>query len=88
MRFQSAVPVLIGSAYKNVGVQPLMDAVCTYLPAPHERLVPGVSFYAPNLCAVAFKIIHDKILGVVTFIRIYSGSIEKVSFFSNFRKHL
>lgn len=77
---QEAVAVLLGSSYKNVGVQPLMDAVLDYLPAPSECVQPAaLSLYTPNLCALAFKILHDPQRGgILTFLRLYSGSLEKV----------
>lgn len=69
----------MGSSYKNTGVQPLMDAIIRYLPSPSERTNDTVSLYAPHLCAMAFKIIHDNQRGgVLTFIRIYSGQLEQV----------
>lgn len=74
--------MLLGSSYKNVGVQPLMDAVVDYLPAPSECAQPAaLSLYAPNLCALAFKILHDPQRGgILTFLRLYSGRLEKVGF--------
>nr|XP_045609336.1 ribosome-releasing factor 2, mitochondrial-like [Procambarus clarkii] len=75
---QTAVPLLMGSSYKNTGVQLLMNAVLSYLPSPEERKLETVALYAPHLCALAFKIVHDKQLGgVLTFVRIYSGHLEK-----------
>ncbi|KAK8747294.1 hypothetical protein OTU49_016731 [Cherax quadricarinatus] len=75
---QTAVPVLMGSSYKNTGVQPLMNAVISYLPSPQERQLETVALYAPHLCAMAFKIVHDKQFGgILTFVRIYSGHLEK-----------
>ncbi|KAK7074553.1 G elongation factor, mitochondrial 2 [Halocaridina rubra] len=75
---QYAVPILLGSSYKNVGVQPLMDAVISYLPSPLENVHETVQLYAPHLCAMAFKIIHDKKRGgMLTFLRIYSGHLEQ-----------
>lgn len=76
---QEAVAVLVGSSYKNVGVQPLMDAVIDYLPAPSECEQPAaLSLYSPSLCALAFKVLHDPQRGgVMTFLRLYSGRLEK-----------
>ena len=81
-------PVLCGSAFKNKGVQPLLDAVVDYLPSPLDRgAINGIDYKteaevtrepsddAP-LSILAFKIMDDQ-FGVLTFARIYSGHIEK-----------
>ena len=69
----------MGSSYKNTAVQPLMDAVLRYLPSPLERKNQVAALYSPNLCAMAFKTIHDNQRGgALTFIRIYSGHLEQV----------
>ncbi len=83
------VPVLCGSAFKNKGVQPLLDAVIDYLPSPLdippvEGVKPGTeeadtrqaSDEAP-FSALAFKIMNDPFVGTLTFARIYSGKLEK-----------
>jgi elongation factor G len=82
------VPILCGSAFKNKGVQPMLDAVADYLPSPLD--VPPVrgvdvktneeATRAPNdtapLSMLAFKIMNDPFVGSLTFARIYSGKVE------------
>ena len=75
------MPVLCGSSYKNMGVQPLMNAVVDYLPSPLNSVSSKLlSSFGNNLCARAFKVRHDLQGKAVTFFRIYSGSLTKVSF--------
>lgn len=81
------VPTLCGAAFRNKGIQPLLDAVVDYLPSPVEvRAVEGVtvdgepatreaSDKAP-LAALAFKIATDPFVGTLTYLRIYSGRLE------------
>ena len=68
----SVVPVFCGSAFKNKGVQPLLDAVCDYLPSPMDLQMDDTG---PE-SALAFKVINDKYVGEQTFCRIYSGVIK------------
>ncbi|XP_025159248.1 ribosome-releasing factor 2, mitochondrial isoform X1 [Harpegnathos saltator] len=72
------VPVMLGSSYKNVGVQPLMDNVILYLPSPGNlKKLSSYRHFGDSLAARVFKIVHDKHKGPVTFFRIYSGSMKK-----------
>ncbi|XP_046440167.1 ribosome-releasing factor 2, mitochondrial-like [Daphnia pulex] len=75
---RTGVPVLCGSSYRNIGVQPLLNAVTHYLPSPRDRSYEFVQSYAANadLCSLAFKIQNDAQRGPLTFVRIYSGQIE------------
>ncbi|XP_003785960.1 ribosome-releasing factor 2, mitochondrial isoform X1 [Otolemur garnettii] len=73
---RTAVPVLCGSALKNKGIQPLLDAVTMYLPSPEERNYEFLQWYKGDLCALAFKVLHDKQRGPLVFMRIYSGTIK------------
>ncbi len=92
----SFTPVLLGSAYKNKGIQPLMDAVISYLPSPDERIniahdldndEKEVSLPSnPDLptVALAFKL-EDGHFGQLTYIRIYQGSLKKGDELTNIR---
>lgn len=73
---QKAIPILCGSSYKNKGVQQLLDAVIDYLPDPTEIKHEFVDYYKGNLCALAFKIVHDKRRGPLTFLRLYEGHLK------------
>ncbi len=83
------VPILCGSSFKNKGVQPMLDAVVDYLPSPLDvPAIKGVKFGSEDediiressdtepFSALAFKIANDPFVGSLTFMRIYSGSIE------------
>jgi elongation factor G len=81
------VPVLCGSAFRNKGVQPLLDAVVDYLPSPLD--IPAVKGFKDGMVAeraandnqpfagLAFKVQSDPLVGSLTFMRIYSGHVEQ-----------
>jgi elongation factor G len=83
------VPVICGASFKNIGVQPLLDAILEYLPSPldlpavkghdvkdYERIIERKSSDEEPFSALAFKIFSDSHAGVLTFIRVYSGKLE------------
>ena len=76
---RKVAPVLCGSALRNMGVQPLLDAVCHYLPNPTQNIQEFVKYYKDDLCALVFKTSHDKSRGILHYLRIYSGSLSKGS---------
>ncbi|MBE6451605.1 MAG: elongation factor G [Alphaproteobacteria bacterium] len=92
---QDFVPVLCGTAFKNKGVQPLLDAVVDYLPSPVD--IPAIEGTKPGteevlvrkpsdsepLSALAFKIMNDPFVGSLTFTRIYSGVMNAGSYIYN-----
>ncbi len=89
------VPVISGSAFKNKGVQTLLDAVIDFLPAPQD--VPPIQGLKPDsneimerrsaddepFAALAFKIMSDPFVGTLTFVRVYSGTMESGSYVIN-----
>ncbi len=92
---QSFVPVCCGSAFKNKGVQPLLDAVVDYMPSPLD--IEDVQGINPDtdepdsrptaddapFSALAFKIMNDPFVGSLTFCRIYSGTLSKGSYMNS-----
>ena len=90
-------PVLCGSAFKNKGVQAVLDAVCAYLPSPLD--LPAVSGINPDtdkeesrapevsapFAALAFKIATDPFVGRLAFMRVYSGKLDAGSYVYNMR---
>lgn len=92
---QAFVPVLCGSAFKNKGVQTLLDAVVDYLPSPLD--IPPVQGINPDtnepdsretsdtapLSLLAFKIMNDPFVGSLTFARIYSGTLNKGTYLNS-----
>lgn len=92
------VPVLCGSSYKNKGVQPLLDAVVDYLPAPNEVAdIRGVAVKTgeeivrrssdeEQFSALAFKVATDPFVGKLIFLRVYSGVLSSGSYIFNSSK--
>ncbi len=92
------IPVTCGSAYKNKGVQPLLDAIVEYMPSPLD--IPPVSGVKPGtdeemtrkaddkapFSALAFKIMADPYVGKLAFLRVYSGTLESGSYVYNATK--
>ena len=92
------VPMICGSSFKNKGVQPLLDAVCAFLPSPvdtpavvghdvndpEKEIVRHPSFDQP-MCALAFKIATDPYVGRLCFFRVYSGEVVAGSYVLNSR---
>jgi elongation factor G len=89
------VPILCGSAFKNKGVQPMLDAVVDYLPSPLDKgAVKGTNIRGDEevirepkesepFAGLAFKIMTDQFVGSLTFVRIYSGTLSAGSYILN-----
>lgn len=91
-------PMICGSSFKNKGVQPLLDAVCAYLPSPvdtpviegfdpsdPEKVVERKTEPTEPLCALVFKIATDPYVGRLCFIRVYSGVLDAGTYVLNSR---
>ncbi len=95
---QKFFPVLCGTAFKNKGVQLLLDAVVDYLPSPQDLIqITGISVDSDAeiirkiddndlFSALAFKIMTDPFVGALTFVRVYSGKLESGSYILNSTK--
>ena len=93
---QNATPVFMGTAFKNKGVQTLLDAIVRYLPSPQDRKMKALQYENPEeeyplepdpskpFVGMAFKIVEDP-YGQLTFLRIYQGTIEKGQMYINQR---
>ena len=92
------IPMICGSSFKNKGVQPLLNAVCAYLPSPVDAgTIEGHTVGDPDsiekrepspeepMCALAFKIATDPYVGRLTFFRVYSGDVVAGSYILNTR---
>ncbi|CCG82721.1 putative Translation elongation factor G2 [Taphrina deformans PYCC 5710] len=85
------VPVFVGAAFRNIGVQPLLDGIMDYLPGPSDRPAaqivedgsPSTLKQDFGMCALAFKVIVDQQRGPMVFVRVYSGTITKGSVLYN-----
>ncbi len=94
------VPVLCGAAFKNRGIQPLLDAICDYLPSPSD--LPPVKGTNPDtgefeeivasdkapFCALCFKVATDPYVGKINYIRVYSGTLKSGEFVYNASKRI
>jgi elongation factor G len=92
------VPVLAGSSYRNKGIQPLLDAIVSYLPSPldippvrginpkNKEIEERPADTAASLSSLAFKIMSDPFVGKLTFIRVYSGIMKTGTYVLNATK--
>ncbi len=92
------VPVLCGSAFKNKGVQPLLDAIISYLPSPKDVCaVKGIDSDGNEItrdpdpkgkfCALAFKMVSDSFVGNLAYVRVYSGTLRQGDKIFNVLRH-
>ena len=89
------VPVLCGAALRNKGIQPLLDAICYYLPSPQDlppvrgtdpktgQEVERIADDSEPFCALVFKIASDPYVGSLSYFRVYSGHLKKGSYLLN-----
>ncbi|MBI4845724.1 MAG: elongation factor G [Candidatus Omnitrophica bacterium] len=96
----ACVPVFCGSSFRNIGVQPLLDGVCEYLPSPID--VPSIEGTVPHtqekqkritsddeyFSALAFKIMSDAYVGKLTFLRVYSGVLKSGEYVFNANRQI
>lgn len=93
------IPVLCGTAFRNRGIQPLLDAITLYMPAPTQKgVIKGTDVKDPEkvielpigddapFTALAFKVMTDPFVGRLTFFRVYTGIVEKGSYVLNSTK--
>lgn len=93
------IPVLCGTAFRNRGIQPLLDAITLYMPAPTQKgVIKGTDVKDPEkvielpigddapFAALAFKVMTDPFVGRLTFFRVYTGIVEKGSYVLNSTK--
>ena len=93
------IPVLCGTAFRNRGIQPLLDAITAYMPAPTQKgVIKGTDVKDPEkvielpigddapFAALAFKVMTDPFVGRLTFFRVYTGVVEKGSYVLNSTK--
>ena len=93
------IPVLCGTAFRNRGIQPLLDAITAYMPAPTQKgVIKGTDVKDPEkvielpigddapFAALAFKVMTDPFVGRLTFFRVYTGIVEKGSYVLNSTK--
>jgi elongation factor G len=81
------IPVLCGASFRNIGVQPLLDAVVDYLPSPLDRPPTDITHSGGQravldlemnrTCALAFKVVNDPKRGAMVYVRVYSGTLSK-----------